>query len=418
MNARVAWVMSSQRCLTIIGVLLSYSHLSLAGGFYVTELGTPGSLGTAGVANPTNNFGPDSAWTNPAGMTGLKGDQGLAGMQLIVPKVEFDSSIATGGGGDGGNSGLFSVVPSHFLVKSINDDVKLGFSVAGTMGGGLDFGKNFVGRYGAYRAVLAGAALSPSIGYRVSEDLSVGAGVSAVYTTFDQDIAVRQPGSADGRVSINQIDDWGFTSFFGLTYQFNDQVLLGVVYRPEFDAELEGDVNFSNFVGPTPIADTIKMEWTNPQVFRVGLQYKLDDEYILFFDADWEDWSEFSDNQLAFQGGLLNPVAAIDRNWKDTYHLGVAIARRWGEQYASLGISYDTSPVDDEDRTIDLPLDEQLKLSASYAWDGERIDYAIGATLMYLGDGKVDQTAQGVRFKGEFDNNYALFVGATLRYEF
>ena len=35
-----------------------------------------------------------------------------------------------------------------------------------------------------------------------------------------------------------------------------------------------------------------------------------------------------------------------------------------------------------------------------------------------LGDGKVDQTAQGVRFKGEFDNNYALFIGGTLRYEF
>ena len=62
--------------------------------------------------------------------------------------------------------------------------------------------------------------------------------------------------------------------------------------------------------------------------------------------------------------------------------------------------------------------DEQLKLLASYGRDGELFDYAIGATLMYLGDGKVDQTAQGVRFKGEFDTNYALFVGGTLRYEF
>ena len=409
--------MGSRTGFTATAVLLALSQASFAGGFYVSELGTPGSLGTAGVANPTNNFSADAAWTNPAGMTGVKGDSGLAGMQLIIPKVEFDSSIATGGGGDGGNSGLFSVVPSHFLVKSINDDVKLGFSVAGTMGGGLDYGKNFVGRYGAYRAVLAGAALSPSIGYRVNEDLSVGAGVSAVYTTFDQDIAVRQPGSADGRVSINQIDDWGFTSFFGMTYQMNEKALLGVVYRPEFDAELEGDVNFSG-LPVTPLADSIKLEWTNPQVLRVGLQYKLNDEYTLFFDADWEDWSEFSDNRLEFKGGILNPVAELDRNWKDTYHLGAAVWRKWGDRYASFGIAYDTSPVDDDDRTIDLPLDEQLKLSASYGRDGERFDYAIGATLMYLGEGKVDQTAQGVRFKGDFDTNFALFVGGTLRYEF
>jgi long-chain fatty acid transport protein len=179
--------MSSKTYRIVIGMLLSLSHTSFAGGFYVSELGTPGSLGTAGVANVTNNFGPDSAWTNPAGMTGLEQDTGVAGVQLIVPKVEFDSSVAedvgTGmpiSGGDGGNAGLVSVIPSHFLVKSISDDVKLGFSVAGTMGGGLDYGKNFVGRYGAYRAVLAGLALSPSIGYRVNEELSVGAGMSAV----------------------------------------------------------------------------------------------------------------------------------------------------------------------------------------------------------------------------------------------
>jgi hypothetical protein len=39
-----------------------------------------------------------------------------------------------------------------------------------------------------------------------------------------------------------------------------------------------------------------------------------------------------------------------------------------------------------------------------------------GGTLMYFGEGKVDQTAQGVRFKGEFDTNMALFLGGTLRY--
>ncbi len=37
---------------------------------------------------------------------------------------------------------------------------------------------------------------------------------------------------------------------------------------------------------------------------------------------------------------------------------------------------------------------------------------------MYGGDGKVDQTAQGVRFKGKFDTNLILFVGGTVRYVF
>jgi long-subunit fatty acid transport protein len=69
-----------------------------SGAFYVSEIGTPGSLGTAGVANTTNTFGADSAFTNPAGMTGLKQDTLESGMQVLIPDIRFDSSIADAGG--------------------------------------------------------------------------------------------------------------------------------------------------------------------------------------------------------------------------------------------------------------------------------------------------------------------------------
>jgi len=35
-----------------------------------------------------------------------------------------------------------------------------------------------------------------------------------------------------------------------------------------------------------------------------------------------------------------------------------------------------------------------------------------------MGDAKIDQTSQGVRATGEFDNNLILFLGGTLRYVF
>jgi len=37
---------------------------------------------------------------------------------------------------------------------------------------------------------------------------------------------------------------------------------------------------------------------------------------------------------------------------------------------------------------------------------------------MYAGKARVDQTTQGVRFAGEFDNNLLLFLGGTIRYQF
>jgi hypothetical protein len=70
-------------------------------------------------------------------------------------------------------------------------------------------------------------------------------------------------------------------------------------------------------------------------------------------------------------------------------------------------------------RTIDLPLDEQLKFSVGYAKRGEsKWGHAISASVLWLGDGEVDQTAQGARFKGEFDSNWLFIIGANLQYRF
>lgn len=60
-------------------ILFSVLNMAHGAGFYISEVGTPGSLGTAGVANPTNTFGADASWTNPAGMTGLQQDTIVGG---------------------------------------------------------------------------------------------------------------------------------------------------------------------------------------------------------------------------------------------------------------------------------------------------------------------------------------------------
>ena len=125
-------------------ILALVAHNARAAGFYIAEVGTPTSLGTGGVANPTNTYTADAAWTNPAGMTSLNRDSMLAGMQLVMPKMEFDSSTATAGGGDGGNAGQAAVIPSFFYVKKLSDRARLGLSLTAPQGGGVDCGDNLV----------------------------------------------------------------------------------------------------------------------------------------------------------------------------------------------------------------------------------------------------------------------------------
>ena len=414
--------------------LLAFTNAAIGAGFYSPSVGTPGSLGTAGVANPTNTRGADASWTNPAGMTGIDQQHILSGFQLIVPSVKFDAKSAQNDavlpsrlgpvrGDNGGNAAEIAPVPSFFYVRPLSERLRFGFSSTAPLGGGVDYGKDFVGRYAIRDVTLAGVALTPALAYRVTDKFSIGAGVSVVYTTLDQSIAIRQgaPNPAmDGRVKFENLDDWGVQGVLGLTYAFTDRLLLGIVYRSEMDTDLEGDVKFEGLRNPQLTAllpRDVKISWTNPQSLEAGLRYRLDDKTQLYFNAGWQEWSMFSENKLSFRN---DRVVVSDRNWDDTWHAGIAAVRVLSpKSLISVGLAYESSPVTDEYRTLDFPVDEQWKLSAAYGWKhSDSMYFSVGATLSFVGDAALEQTAQRVTVHGDFDTNFLAVVGGTFRYDF
>ena len=400
----------------LAGATLLTTGPGMAAGFYLTNIGTPLSIGTVGVTNTVNNWGADAAWAQPAGMVDLEetsgGVTGVTGVTTLIPSMKFDSSVAEAGGSDGGNAGSIAAIPSQFLVKKLSDKTSVGLAITAPLGGAMDFGSDFVGRYAAYEVSLQGVGISTSVGYRVNKQLAVGGGVSFVYTQFEEKVAINLPGPApDGRVKLDDLDDWGYQPFLGLTYAFSDRAMLGVVYRAEMDVDLRGDADFSG----VPIEDgSSKVGWDNPQWLEASLRFNLDGNYFVAANLGWQDWSAFSENKLQ----VSSNVAVLDRKFEDTWRTGIAFGRFDGSSGWSTGVSYDSSPVASKDRTIDLPFDEQAQLGASYFVKDETLSYALGASVMYAGKGNVDQTAQGVRFKGDFETNLVYALGGTVRYTF
>lgn len=408
--------------LSLLVLLLQFSQSVLAGGLYLSEVGSPATVGTAGVFNVVNNVEASSAFTNPAGMTGLKEDQKMGGLQLLVPEVRFDSLIATAGGSDGGNAGDEAIVPGFFWVKGLNEQWKFGLSLTAALGGGVDYGDNFVGRYQATDAAIQGLAISPSAGLKLNDRTSIGFGVSAVYTIFDLGLAVNRPGALpDGKVEIEDADDWSFQPFFGLTHQINNRLLMGLTYRAEFDADLEGDLEFKG-TGPllnllSSKLDEAKLGLDFADAFNLGFKYDYRDDLTLFFNVKYETWSDFSENRVDIQGAAppFTISTTIDRNWDDIWGIGFGFARDRGDgRLFTFGVAYDESPVDDEDRTADLPIDQQFKIGMGWSRQTPNKIRSIGFTLIDLGNGRIDQTVQGVRFKGKFDDNYLLFLSGSM----
>jgi long-chain fatty acid transport protein len=366
----------------------------------LSAIASPASVGTAGAANVVNNEGPDSSFTNPAGMTGLDVDTFLAGIQALIPNLKFDSSIApTTGGSDGGNAGKTAAIPAAYLVKVLSEDTRFGLSVVAPVGGGVDYGDNFVGRYQATKSTLEGISITPALAWKITDRLSVGGGFSFLYSRMDLDVALNQRAvdptlTSDAKLKLDGIDDWSYFGTIGLQYQVTDRLLFGAVYRSKSEVELEGKIKFRNLQIEildriTSKIKDIEMDYDLPQTVTAGLLFQATDHLRLMVNADWEDWSQFSDFGISLaldtvrRGATINQTA--DLKWKF------------------------------------LPADEQLEISAGWALRNEEIGsftYSLGGSFLWLGDGKMDQTVQGERFKGEFDQNYIFFLAGSVAYKF
>jgi long-chain fatty acid transport protein len=268
--------------------VLAPEHV-IAGGLYLNQAGT-------GAGNPANHTTASSAWLNPAGMTGLTESAVDVSAGVLVPWVKFDPSIAEAGGNDGNNAGDVALLPTVYAVKKMSDKWALGFTMTAPFGGGVDYGDNFVGRYGAQRALLMGVGIGPSVGFKVNDKLSLGAGVQFQYTNFDMKIAINTPGALpDGTMKINGIDGWGEQYFGGLTYAISPRTVLGILYKSESDVEIDGDIEFGNL--PLPVQDAkVEVDWTFP-AFSASLKNVL--RSAVAYSIELSSWQRISELQSA-----------------------------------------------------------------------------------------------------------------------
>ena len=86
-----------------------------------------------------------------------------------------------------------------------------------------------------------------------------------------------------------------------------------------------------------------------------------------------------------------------------------------------LGFAYDSSPFDNEDRLIALPLDRQIRYATGVEYAVNK-DITVGFdyTFIDVGSCKVDQDRGPLagHINGEFDTNYISAFGLNLNWKF
>ena len=412
-----------------------------AGGLTAYEVGTA-DVGLASAGYSARAQDASTVLTNPAGMTRLDGNQFLLAGQLLWGNTKFSidsgTSLALGNGDGGyaiGSDGWF-LGGGPFLSYSVSPDLKVGFAMTGNFGAPLSYDDNWVGRYYVQKATMLGISLLPSIAYKVTDKLSLGASVNAMYGIYKNQVAINNPFPSYGDGQLKMDDNtWGWGGNLGLLYEIDAGTRLGLTWSSQVNLDFKGSMQFSGLAPglATLLADRgllssqLKVGIKVPQQVMGSLFKQVNDRWAVLGSVGWQQWSKFGQVQLGIDNTTNPRGVTTSLDFKDTWHVALGAQYHLNDPWTlNFGIAYDSNFQDSSNVSPLLPVDSawrfgvggQQQLSKSTYW-GIAAEYMYGGTL----DTKLQSTlpvALGGRgnVDGSFNNVGTLFLAAYYNWKF
>lgn len=397
--------------------LLATAMLLAAGGanasaFQLAEVSTSG-LGRAYAGEAAIADNASVVATNPALMSLFKTAQFSTGGVYVDSRINMsgnvDASLKSGsmqftkyGSASERNVVPGAFVPNLYFVAPVNDKFALGAGMNVNFGLKSEYGDSYdAGIFGGKTALTA-INLNLSGAYRVTEGLSLGLGVNAVYAKaqIERNAGIIVDNVQDGQVkgalnivvpgtkipsyltskdkSVVSLQDraaWGFGWNAGVMYQFNEANRIGLAYHSKVDIDFTDRTATSLGAKDIETGKTGDLTLTLPDYLELSGFHQLTDKLAVHYSYKYTHWSRLTKLYASYENGKK----AFDKELQYSNNSRVA-----------LGASYN--------------LDEKLTLRAGIAYDQaasrhqrsaaipdtDRTWYSLGATYKFTPNLSVD----------------------------
>ncbi|PKO73740.1 MAG: aromatic hydrocarbon degradation protein [Betaproteobacteria bacterium HGW-Betaproteobacteria-17] len=375
-------------------VLAACANHAHAAGFALIEQNASG-LGNAYAGQAAVAADASTIFFNPAGMTLLPDRQAVVAGHLIKPQAEFTGTSPLSGG-NGGDAGDLAFVPNAYFAFRLTPDIHLGVGLNAPFGLKTEYDATWKGRTHAVKSEVKTINLNPSIAWKASESLSLGAGVSVQYA----EATLTNSAGGAGLATVKG-DDYGWGYNLGALWQAGEATRIGLAYRSEVKQTLNGDVGFST---DTLLNGPVNAGVTLPDSASLSLFHTLDSRWDLLADITWTGWSDFRELRIVRTNGdvLGTPT---QENWSDSYRYSVGANYHLNDKLTLRGgVAFDETPVSDAYRTARIPDEDrtwiafgaQYRLSRHSAID-------VGYAHLFIRDAAIDKTENGVKLTGRYE---------------
>lgn len=405
--------------------LVSALATAQAGGIALYEIATPDvGLASAGYAARADDA--STLFKNPAGMSRLEGVQFQGGLQALYGSVSFSPDANTSarlGTGDGGNAIGWLPGGSMFIVAPLGKKWRVGLGSFSYFGLAEDYGNDWVGRYYVEKSALLGMSIMPSVSFQATDWLSIGAGLNAMYGYLNSEMAVNNGVGPDGQMKLKD-STWGFGANVGAMIQAGEKTRFGLTYLSAVDLDFKATPSFTG-LGPVLGAilanpSELNLGLTAPRSVMLSACHALNEQWALMADCGWQNWSQFGYVQAGVEAG---GTTTLNLKYQDTWHGAVGAQYRASEKWLlSGGVAFDSSAVDNANRTVTLPMGRAWRfgLGAQYQLSPS-VNLGAAYTFIWAGDMSVDQGADlslRGRVSGSYDDAWFSFATLNLTWKF
>ncbi len=428
------------------------SHQASAVGFIVNP--TSEVTGVANAGSAVYDRSVAAVHNNPAAMSLMPYKQVGGNLSVVIPdwSVDEDWDCREENNCASNNIGKIVAIPGLGLIRPLDHNFTWGIGLAAIAGQGVDYGDSWKGRAIVRDNGVSVLGLMNSISWRMNDQWTFGAGVGVIYGDFyqKQELPSLSASAGDDLESVVEFaglaqdcqglpppllavclgnavndsgldpesaaetigsirsylggetgtrvklegDDLGAEITLGATYEFRPGHRLGMVYHHTSNFTFEGDATINGQLLSDEERQTphMTLDWNMPDRLVVSGSHQATDNLRLYWDFERVYFNTFKQTNLRIDG---YPTVRIDRNFKDADRYALGTEYSLNEKLTlQFGVSFDESPVDDEDRMPDIPVDEIVKTMFGAIYQPTKRFHVHGyAAVEFLGDAKIEQLA-------------------------
>lgn len=396
--------------------LLATAMLLAAGGtnaaaFQLAEVSTSG-LGRAYAGEAAIADNASVVATNPALMSLFKTNQFSVGGVYVDSRINMNGDVAAtvkdatmditkNGSASERNVVPGAFVPNLYFVAPVNDKFALGAGMNVNFGLKSEYDDSYnAGVFGG-KTDLTAINLNLSGAYRVTEGLSLGLGVNAVYAKAQVErnagiiadtVKISQGaftvGSSEDKaipsyvtskdksvVSLQDRAAWGFGWNAGVMYQFNEANRIGLAYHSKVDIDFTDRTATSLEAGAIGAGKKGDLTLTLPDYLELSGFHQLTDKFAVHYSYKYTHWSRLTRLYASSENGKK----AFDKELQYSNNSRIALGASYN-LYEKLtlraGIAYDQA-ASRHQRSAAIP-------------DTDRTWYSLGATYKFTPNLSVD----------------------------